>query len=235
MQRFYTTNISGDIAELPEEEARHCIKVLRKQVGDLVELVDGLGSIWEGRLLTDDIRHCQIRLHKELPNTQKRNFQLTVAIAPPKNNERFEWFLEKATEIGIDTIVPIYTARSERRKLNLDRLNKVLVAAMKQSGKAELPILKDSVSLGDLWQLYQEATVEKYIAVCFGDELPHLKDAYGKGKNALILIGPEGDFTEAEAQTAIRHNFQPISLGRSRLRLETAGIVACHIVNLLNE
>jgi 16S rRNA (uracil1498-N3)-methyltransferase len=192
--------------------------------------------MYDVEILSDEVKNCQVRILRELNDGQGRAYQLTIAIAPPKNTDRFEWFLEKATEIGIDKVIPLYTERSERRKLNIERLAKIMVSAMKQSGKAWLPHMEEPVKMDKLLQqLSPDNTAQKFIATCFGNERPHLKDVCKRGENAVILIGPEGDFTEKEAELAQKNGFQPISLGRSRLRLETAGIAACHIVNLLNE
>ena len=237
MQLFYLPNITGigTYAQLDAEEARHCLKVLRKRVGDKIEAVDGAGNIYEAELITDDLRDCTVQITRELEDSQRRAYKITIAIAPSKNNERLEWFLEKATEIGIDRVIPIFTDRSERRKLNTERLKKIMVSAMKQSGKALLPQLDEATDLNKVLLSPDHEGYNKYIATCFGDNRPHLKDIYTKGSNVLILIGPEGDFTEKEADVAIKNGFKPISLGRSRLRLETAGMVACHIINLANE
>ncbi len=238
MQLFYLPGISGvgDIASMDEEEARHCLKVLRKKAGDVVEVVDGKGHLYEAEITDDNLKSCTVKALKELENTQQRSFELTIAIAPPKNTERLEWFMEKVTEIGIDRVIPMFTEHSERRRLNIERLQKIVVSAMKQSGKALLPLVEEAVIFGKFVEAEGKTDkYEKYIATCFGEDRPHLKDVYKKGSNALVLIGPEGDFSESEMTLAIKNGFRPISLGRSRLRLETAGIVACHIINLANE
>jgi 16S rRNA (uracil1498-N3)-methyltransferase len=238
MQLFYIPNLNPQepYAIMDEEEARHCLKVLRKKRGDRIQVIDGKGHMYEAEIAGDEVKNCQVRIIAELPDEQARSFKLTIAIAPPKNTDRLEWFLEKATEVGVDKVIPLYTERSERRKLNVDRLAKIMVSAMKQSGKTLLPALEQPVALDKLLpQLKDDEGSQKFIATCFGNERPHLKDIYKRGSNAVILIGPEGDFTEKEAELAQKNGFMPISLGRSRLRLETAGIAACHIVNLLNE
>lgn len=238
MQLFYVPGINGvgDFAKMDDEEARHCIKVLRKRVGDKIEVVDGKGHLYEATIADDDVRNCTISIDHELVDEQRRGFKLTIAIAPPKNNERLEWFLEKATEIGIDRIVPMFTERSERRKLNTERLRKIMVSAMKQSGKALLPQLEEAITFDKLIkQGAPNKSEQLLIATCFGDERKHLKEAYTKGNDAFVLIGPEGDFTDAEVALALNNGFVPISLGSSRLRLETAGMVATSIINTIND
>lgn len=236
MQLFYRPDIGKQsIITLDKEEAKHCIKVLRKQVGDTIDIVDGVGGLYKAELITDDIKDCQVRVVEHIEEFDKRNFKLWIAIAPPKNISRFEWFLEKATEIGVDRITPIYTQHSERRNLKPDRLKKILIGAMKQSGKAYLPVLDEPMKYKELLDVAGEGKgITYHIATC-RDNLTHLKEVYGKGNSTLILIGPEGDFTPQEVQMAEDSGYKPISLGSSRLRLETAGIVAVTIVNLLNE
>ncbi|MEN8116270.1 MAG: RsmE family RNA methyltransferase, partial [Bacteroidota bacterium] len=156
-----------------------------------------------------------------------------IVIAPTKNIDRFEWFLEKCTEIGIDEITPILSEHSERKVIKPGRLEKIVVSAMKQSVKAYLPKLNELTSFNDLVKTSDAPA--KFIAHCNGGEKPHLKNNIEPGKNVLILIGPEGDFSPAEVELAKENGFKEISLGTSRLRTETAGVVACHIVNLIND
>jgi 16S rRNA (uracil1498-N3)-methyltransferase len=166
------------------------------------------------------------------PEYMKRNHYLHIGIAPTKSMDRLEWFLEKATEIGIDEITPVFCAHSERIRMKTDRLQKILVAAMKQSLKAYLPKLNEPAELKNL--ITTGFAGQKFIAYCESGKEYELQKVYRKGDNAFILIGPEGDFSAEEISLAIKHEFIPISLGKSRLRTETAGIVACHTINLLN-
>ena len=237
MQLFYSLNITGSEAiVLDAEESRHCAKVLRKRPGDKIEVVDGKGNLYLCRLLHVDVKVCKAEVISVKKNYGKRNFNLSIAMAPTKNVSRFEWFLEKATEIGIDEVVPLLTGRCERTHVNLERLNKILVSAMKQSGKAFLPRLQEPVDYVKFMKsLAPGNSCLRFIATCDRENSIHLKDAYSKGSDALVLIGPEGDFTDEEVELAVKYNFQPISLGPARLRVETAGIVAGHTVNLLNE
>ena len=236
MQLFYSSNIpESEMVLLDHEESRHCAKVLRKKPGDEIEVVDGKGNLYHARLLDVSSKTCKAEILEVISDYGKRNFSLTVAIAPTKNNSRFEWFLEKATEIGIDKIVPLVTKRSERKRIKKERLNKILVSAMKQAGKAFLPELCEPVNLKEYLTSLAEIKMSKYIATCNMEDLAHLKDVYKKNNDVIILVGPEGDFTEEEVKSATEISFQPISLGPSRLKVETAGIVACHTINLINE
>ena len=229
---FYTDDINGNIAHLDTEQARHCVQVLRKQEGDAISFVDGTGGFYEGIIQETGKKKCVIQIIKTQQGFNKRPFNLHIAIAPTKNTNRLEWFLEKATEIGIDEITPIICNHSERRKLRTDRLRKILVAAMKQSLKAYLPKLNEPISFKQFIQLPRTNLV-KYIAQ--GAENTALKDNYTAKKDVLLLIGPEGDFSKEELSMAFDNGFLGIHLGKSRLRTETAGIVACHTLNLLNE
>jgi 16S rRNA (uracil1498-N3)-methyltransferase len=234
MQLFYTTEIDTATAVLTGEEARHCVQVLRKRVGDSIHIVDGKGGMYEGLIAKISGKECIVDIQKNEQQYGKRPFYLHIAIAPTKNIARFEWFLEKAAEIGIDEITPIRCARSEREKLRLERLDKILVSAMKQSLKAYLPRLNPLASFEELvgGQVNAEA---RFIAWCAPAVNTHLKDNYLPGQSVCILIGPEGDFTDREVHLAFDNGFKAVSLGKSRLRTETAGLAACHTVNLLND
>lgn len=229
---FYTDDVDGAIARLDVEQARHCVQVLRKKEGDAISFVDGKGGFYEGIIQETGKKKCVIQILKTHPAYQKRPFKLHIAIAPTKNINRIEWFLEKATEIGIDEISLIICHHSERRKIRTDRLRKILIAAMKQSLKAYLPILHEPISFKQFVQTPRNNCI-KYIAQ--GAENMPLKDNYEAPKDVLLLIGPEGDFSKEELPLAYANGFQGVNLGSSRLRTETAGIVACHTLNLLNE
>ena len=233
MNIFYTPDLSGNEYTLTEEESKHCVRVLRMGVGDKIQLVDGRGGFYEAEIIDDNPKRCSVKITDQKKNFGKRNHYLHIACAPTKNIERYEWFLEKSTEIGIDEITPIDCEHSERTVVKSERLNKVLVSAMKQSIKAYLPKLNEVISLPEF--VSQKFTGEKYIAHCRDKKSTSLKDIYKKGSNVLILIGPEGDFSDNEIKFALENGFKEISLGDSRLRTETAALVACHTVNLLNE
>lgn len=248
MQFFYHPDApASGIFSLDSEESRHCLRVLRKKAGDTIEVVDGKGALYETEIISDRNKICEVKVISCKSGYGHRDFRISIGIAPPKNIERFEWFLEKATEIGIDEIHPFFTERSERTRLNIPRLSKILVSAMKQSAKAYLPALHEAKKFEEMMVGGVASKAGKHIAVC--DPLPHplskenpgiganphLKDTYEKGSDALILIGPEGDFTGGEVKLAMASGFRPVSLGSSRLRVETAGVVACQVVNMMNE
>jgi 16S rRNA (uracil1498-N3)-methyltransferase len=164
----------------------------------------------------------------------KRNFHLHIAIAPTRNTERFEWFLEKATEIGIDEITPLLCSRSERNRLRYDRLNKVIIAAMKQSVIARKPVLNEITEIGDFVKKKHNGHLLKFIAHCTEGARKSISELYNRAANVICLIGPEGDFTAEEIEQAIKNHFHPVTLGINRLRTETAGVVACEIFNFMN-
>ena len=232
MNIFFAPDIQEGLYQLPEDESRHIARVLRMKEGDLLHLTDGKGTMAEAVIVDSSGKQCTVKTVGISHDYGKRTFSLHIAIAPTKNIDRFEWFLEKSTEIGIDEITPLICEHSERKNVNPDRLRKVLVAAMKQSLKAYLPVLNPAAGFGQF--IRQDFNVEKYIAYCGQEEQDELKDIYRKDAKALILIGPEGDFSELEVAQAKKEGFIPISLGKSRLRTETAGIVACHTITLLN-
>lgn len=229
---FFAPDILSN-PELPFEEGQHCIKVLRKKEGDEIFLTDGKGCFYDTEIIQANPKHCIVNIVNTIQQTKGWDFNLQIAFAPTKNIDRIEWFAEKATEIGIDCFSPILCQHSERKEIKPQRIEKILVSAMKQSQKALLPQLDDMISFSEF--IRQEFDGQKFIAHCYPQEKSLLKDIYQKGKNALILIGPEGDFSEKEVEEALRKGFKPISLGESRLRTETAALVACHTMHLLNQ
>jgi len=233
MQLFYIPDITGDSVTLDETESKHAVKVLRMTEGTRVRIVDGKGGFYEAEINDAHPKRCRLSVLEVHKEPHRKNYRLHIAIAPTKNNARFEWFLEKATEIGIDEITPLFSEHSERKAVKTERFEKILVSAMKQSQKAFLPQLNALVSFHDFIQNNSEK--EKFIAHCNDGEKPHLKNILKKEQNLLILIGPEGDFSPQEVATAKENGFREISLGNERLRTETAGIVACHIANLMME
>ncbi|MEG1544816.1 MAG: 16S rRNA (uracil(1498)-N(3))-methyltransferase [Tannerellaceae bacterium] len=232
MQIFYTPDIMANL-ELPEEEAGHCVRVLRLTEGDEVLLTDGKGSFYKAALSRAHAKHCEVTLLKSWQQPPLWDFCLHIAVAPTKNMDRMEWFAEKATEIGIDAITCLNCRFSERREIKTARLEKILVSAMKQSQKATMPHLTGMTDFAAFIRTPFDG--RKFIAHCEEGEKPLLKETYHPGENALILIGPEGDFSPEEVALAMAQGFQPISLGNSRLRTETAALVACHTIHVLNE
>lgn len=233
MHIFYTPDLSGQHYTLDEAESKHCVRVLRLEKGDEIILVDGRGGWFTAAIEDPNPKRCAVRVVEEKRNFGKRNFRVHIAIAPTKNIDRTEWFLEKATEIGIDRVTPLLCQHSERKEIKTDRLEKVMVSAMKQSLKAYLPQLDEMTKFTDF--IRQPFDGQKFIAHCEEQQRELLKNVVRPGENYLILIGPEGDFSPEEIRMAIQSGFQPVSLGESRLRTETAGVVACHTFNLLNE
>lgn len=231
MHLFYCQNVEKD-RFLNEEESHHCVKVLRGQIGDAIQVMDGKGNLFYCTIEIANHRRVAVKIKKKV-ESPKQKFNLTIAIAPTKNIERFEWFLEKATEIGISRIIPILCDNSERKIIKNERLEKVLVSAMKQSMQTYFPILDELTPLSEL--LARNTSAQKLIAHCHNKPKESLKTACATEKDVLILIGPEGDFSEKEVDRATNAGFKTISLGESRLRTETAGIVACHTVNFINQ
>jgi 16S rRNA (uracil1498-N3)-methyltransferase len=233
MNLFYLPIIDGNNLALNDEESRHCVNVLRLRSGDILHLTDGLGNLFEASVKDPNPKRCTVTVISILKEYEKRDESLHIAIAPTKNSARFEWFLEKATEIGIDKITPLICKHSERVQIRIQRLEKVLIAAMKQALKAYLPILEEPVKFDQF--IRQPFNGQKFIASCDPGEATLLTSTYIKGSYALILIGPEGDFSKEEIQDAKKSGFTPISLGKSRLRTETAGIVTCTVINFMNQ
>lgn len=246
MQLFYAPEINLPHHTLSEEESRHCVRVLRLGEGDSVNLVDGRGGLHTARIENADPRKCVLRFEGATLEFGKRPYRLTMAVAPTKNSDRFEWFLEKATEVGVDRIVPILCDNSERRVFKPDRAEKIIISAMKQSIKAYIPDLEPLTPVREL--LTRPFDGVKLIAHCrpqideFHDESSTLTDtsripvaeALPPRTDAIILIGPEGDFTAEEVSIALANGFTPISLGDSRLRTETAAVVAVTAAYLAN-
>ena len=235
MQLFYAPEISLPRYTLPEEESKHCVRVLRMTVGDELHLTDGKGNMYRCKVVSDNVKRCEVEVVETWPEYERMSYGLTMCVAPTKNIDRFEWFLEKATEIGISEVYPLECDHSERRQIKLEREEKVITAAVKQSLKAYHPVLYDLTSVRDIIAMDFEG--EKYIAHCdssFG-ERPYLGNLVKKGANTLILIGPEGDFSKEEINFALQNGFKAISLGRERLRTETAAVVATTVVATINK
>lgn len=236
MQLFYNPDINSSIPEFifNKEEGRHIVRVLRKKEGDLLYITNGKGFLFKVQIIHANDKKCMVRIISFEEKEKSWNYHLHIAIAPTKMNDRFEWFLEKATEIGIDEITPIICDNSERKVLKTERMQKVLVSAMKQSLKFELPKLNEAIKFSEFIQT-NSADI-KLIAHCEDpDQKNTIKNLVKPNKNILILIGPEGDFSTKEISFALQHKFIPLSLGSSRLRTETAGIVACSSISVINE
>ena len=233
MHLFYTPDLQEDTYRLSEEESKHCIRVLRLTEGETLYLVDGKGLYCEAVIISAHPKACILNVVDKKYNYGKRDYKLTIGVSPTKNIDRYEWFLEKATEIGIDEIIPLISRYSERKEIKPERLEKVMISAIKQSIKAYLPVLCPIQTFKETIKM--PFTGFKFIAHCNEGEKALLRDVVVKGHDVLILIGPEGDFSTEEVELAIKEGFVPISLGDSRLRTETAALVACHTVNLINQ
>jgi 16S rRNA (uracil1498-N3)-methyltransferase len=230
---FYTPDIST-FPFLPEEESQHAVKVLRLQAGDHIELIDGKGGYYKAEIVFPHHKRCEVQILESRTGFHKRTHHLHIAIAPTKNIERLEWFAEKATEIGIDEITPVICRFSERKVIKHDRLEKILISAMKQSLKACLPRLNEQCTFDRF--LKRADPGQRFIAHCYDEHAKkNLSSLYVPKQNVTVLIGPEGDFSPEEVEKALKTGFVPVSLGESRLRTETAGVVACHTINLLEE
>jgi 16S rRNA (uracil1498-N3)-methyltransferase len=233
MHIFYTPDITQNTYTLNEEESKHCVRVLRLAVGSIVNLVDGKGGFYTAEITSDNPKKVSLSILKVETEFHKRNHYLHIAVAPTKNIDRIEWFLEKATELGIDEITPIITDRSERRIVKEDRLNKVITSAVKQSIKAYHPKLNDAVSFDAF--LKEPFDGDKLIAHCIDDgEKQYISKLVAPHQKYLILIGPEGDFTPDEVNLALNKGFKALTLGDNRLRTETAALSVCFEINYLN-
>jgi 16S rRNA (uracil1498-N3)-methyltransferase len=233
MNIFYTPDICDKLYTLDESESKHCVKVLRKGAGDRLILVDGVGGWYEATITDPNPRRCSVEVIQEIKHFEKRDYSLHLAVSPTKNIERFEWMIEKATEIGVDEITPLLCEHSERKKVNMERLQKVMISAMKQSLKAYLPRLNNLTNFETLSSHSFDG--KKFIAHCEEVYKKHLITQIKPTEKVLVLIGPEGDFSPNEIKKARESGFSEVSLGKSRLRTETAGVVVCEVVNLVNE
>lgn len=236
MQLFFTEEIKPDFKNfiLSEEESKHAIRVLRLQVGDKIHLIDGRGGLYEAEILDPHPKRTVLTILKVQENYEKPNYNFHIAVAPTKNIDRFEWFLEKATEIGIQEITPIICEHSERKEVKLDRLNKVIISAMKQSLKAYIPKLNPAITFNQFCKIQEESTAIKAIAHCVDSEKNYLNKVFEVKKDYILLIGPEGDFSNTEIEQALKLGYHPISLGDARLRTETAALASVLEVSIIN-
>lgn len=233
---FYIESAAAvnDIITLPEEASKHIIQVLRKQVGEQVQLTDGVGNLLTAEIINDHKKKCGVHI-KQSQHTPAPERSITVAISLLKNASRFEWFLEKATEIGIQTIIPLLCERTEREHFRYDRMVSILTSAMLQSQQSWLPVLHQPVGYEQLFRQEEVmGTAQKFIAHCLEDARLDLRQAVqGAQPSQIILIGPEGDFTPDEIALALQHQFVPVTLGTNRLRTETAGVVAATLLKIV--
>ena len=235
MQLFYNSEITTDTEEFTfnKIESRHIVRVLRKKVNDWVYITNGKGVLFKALIEFANEKKCHVHIIDFTEKPKPWNYYLHIAIAPTKNNDRIEWFLEKATEIGIDEITPIICSNSERRVVKLERFEKIIQSAMKQSIKFTLPKLNEPIKLNEF--LKQDFDGHVCIAHCENQPKKHLKSVIKPSEKTTILIGPEGDFSVQEIEKCLSKNVLPISLGESRLRTETAALVAVNTVSLINQ
>ena len=227
---FYTPDLPDRTLELPAEEAGHAIRVLRMREGDTLTLTDGLGTFSEARITLASAKHCRFEVVRQWKDRKLWQGGIHLAVAPTKNMDRMEWLAEKATEIGFDELTFLNCQWSERRIVKGERIEKILVSAMKQSLKARLPKLNEMTDFTSF--VKQPLSGQKFIAHCHDGEKQPLRQVLHPDEDALVLIGPEGDFSPDEVAEAIRQGFTPVTLGNTRLRTETAALVAVHLMNL---
>ena len=235
MNLFYAPDIAQTLT-LPEEESQHCAKVLRMKAGERIHIIDGVGGLYEAEILESHPKRTQVTILSEQHEYGRRPFRLHLAVAPTKNIDRFEWFVEKATEIGFDELTPLCCRYSERKIIKPERIEKILVSAAKQSLKAYVPRLNPMTTFKDFINNSSSLTPHSslFIAHCYDQPKQHLLHVCPSASDVVVMVGPEGDFSEEEVELALRNSFQAITLGESRLRTETAGVVACHLVTLAN-
>jgi 16S rRNA (uracil1498-N3)-methyltransferase len=234
MQIFYAPDITSDSYTLDERESKHTVRVLRMGEGSEIRLIDGKGNLYIGVISEPDQRACKIRILNIIKGFEKRDYRLHIAISPLKNPERFEWFIEKSVEIGIDEITPLICHNTEKQGLKPERLNNIIISAMKQSLKASLTKLNAACNFKDFVSSPYPGIL--LIAHCYESKMRKgIGEACPKGKDVIILIGPEGDFTEEEIIQAGKIGYIPVHLGKSRLRTETAGVAACHSIYYINQ
>lgn len=235
MIRFYSP-LLPDCLELPEIESGHAVRVLRKRVGELIEVVDGRGKLYKCRLISDHPKHAAVEILETIDLPKVWLPTITLAVAPTKNIDRMEWLVEKLVELGIDRIVPLKCERSERRDLKRERLEKIAVSAMKQSLKAILPEISEMTSYKSFINESASQSGQKFVAWCDNDSPRQLlAKTYQQGSDAIILIGPEGDFSPDEVSLAVNAGFKPITLGDNRLRTETAALNAVDTIHIINQ
>jgi 16S rRNA (uracil1498-N3)-methyltransferase len=235
MQLFYNSEISKETSQITFDkiESKHIVRVLRKKENDILKITNGKGFLFNVRIVIASDKKCIAEIISSEEKPKPWSYYLHIAIAPTKLNDRMEWFLEKATEIGVDEITPIFCSNSERRNVKLERFEKIIQSAMKQSLKFTLPKINDPMKFNDF--INQDFDGKICIAHCEEEDKNLLQSVINATEKTIILIGPEGDFSTQEITTALEKNCIPISLGESRLRTETAGLVAVNIVSFINQ
>lgn len=234
MHWFFSKEIVPGFFNFDLDESKHITRVLRLGSGDVVFLTDGSGNLFSGKIVDDNHKKCVVEISEEIEKTPRQPHTVHIAVAPTKNLSRLEWFVEKATEIGIQEITPLKCDHSERLHFKSERLQRIAIAAIKQSQQVWLPTINEITPFTDI--IRKTPPGEGFIAYIDDNaSLPLLKEVYTEGKNATVLIGPEGDFSKLEINAAKAAGFIPISLGKNRLRTETAALAACFTINLMNQ
>ena len=219
---------------LPEEESLHCVKVLRQKQGDVISVIDGAGTLYEVEIVNAHQKRTEVKILNCVDGFGSHPYRLHMAVAPTKSIDRFEWFVEKATEIGIDVITPLLCKHSERKVVKVDRTERIALSAAKQSYKALVPTIDTMLDFETFVKGFKDVP-NCFIAHCYEMvDKPYLFDVCVPGKDVVVLVGPEGDFSEKEVRLAMDYGFRSVSLGESRLRTETAGVVAVHLVSVAN-
>lgn len=238
MEIFWTEDIAGGICRLGEEESAHCVRVLRHRAGDRINVIDGHGTMYECTLVADSPKGAEARIEQAHQNWGGHPYYLTMAVCPTKNIDRYEWFAEKATEFGVDRIVPVIGEHSERKILKPERMNRILLSAAKQSLKTSIPELSDTTSVREFIESTAGTDALKMIAYCFedGQERHSIREVLenNDSKEVIVLIGPEGDFSREEADAAVAAGYVPVHIGESRLRTETAALASVSMVYYRN-
>ena len=242
MELFYSRDIEGGICRLDQDESGHCVKVLRHRSGDEISVIDGQGTLYRCRITVDSHKGVEAMVLDSTPQWGSHPYRLHMAVCPTKNNDRFEWFAEKACEIGFDELSPVIGEHSERRVLKTQRVEKILVSASKQSLKASVPAINEPISVKEFIKANAASEGDstlRLIAYCFDNEnvprrsIKQVLDAF-EGTDIIVMIGPEGDFSREEAELALASGFIPVHLGASRLRTETAAVTAVAAVYFRN-
>ncbi len=235
MQLFFNPELNPNISEFKfdKTESRHIVRVLRKKEGDLLHITNGKGFLFDAEIIVANDNKCCVQITRCIAKEKTWNYHLHIAVAPTKLNDRMEWFLEKATEIGIDEITPIICQHSERKIVKIARFEKIIRAAMKQSLKFQLPKINEAKTFKEF--MAEEIEGLKFIAHCEEQEKKSLKQEILPNTDTTVLIGPEGDFSSKEIELALQKQYIPVTLGQSRLRTETAALVACHTVAIANQ
>ena len=228
MYYFYSQNISKDMIILEDQEMLHCVKVLRNKLGDNIYVVDGLGNLFYTEIVNILSKECHLKILSS--ESIQRKIKVHLLISPTKNHKRIDWMIEKIVEIGVERVTFLICKNSIRKNINLTRLNKIALSAMKQTQNAFLPQIDDCISFKDIFSIV--SSKEKYIAHLNRKDILHLSSVLQHENSRCILIGPEGDFTEEEVIDAVNNEFKEVSLGSSRLRTETSGMVSTTILNL---